>query len=61
MRQRTLKVHEKTTTSSKIGFRQAAMIKGPEIEARAEAEGGALAVKEDPQFTIAVTRGATVK
>jgi len=59
LRQRDLKVHEKTTYASKVNFKTAQMIKPSDSDEEKE-EGDtdkAVAVKDDPQFTIAVTRG----
>lgn len=59
MKQRELKVHEKTTYASKVNFRTASMIRPADSDEDGEAEDSdkAVAVKDDPQFTIAVTRG----
>merc|ERR1712154_433151 len=61
-RQRKLKVHEKTTYASRVNFRTAAMIhpQGSESEEEEDADK-AVAVKDDPQFTIAVTRDRHVE
>lgn len=51
-------MHEKSTYASRVNFRTAAMIHPPESESESEEESDkAVAVKDDPQFTIAVTRG----
>lgn len=58
MRQRELKVHEKTTYASRVCFRPATLIHPPESDSDDEIESDkAVAVKDDPQFTIAITRG----
>lgn len=59
LRQRDLKVHEKTTYASKVNFKTAEMIKPTDSdeEEKEEETDKAVAVKDDPQFTIAVTRG----
>ena len=58
LRQRELKVHEKTTYASKVNFKTASMIKPADSdEEKEEDTDKAVAVKDDPQFTIAVTRG----
>lgn len=58
-KQRKLHVHEKTTYASRVNFRTAAMINPTESsdEDGEEESDKAVAVKDDPQFTIAVTRG----
>lgn len=62
LRQRSLKVHEKTTYASRVNFRTAAMIHPQESESEEEEENDkAVAVKDDPQFTIAVTRDRHVE
>ncbi|CAL1543352.1 unnamed protein product [Lymnaea stagnalis] len=62
MRQRELKVHEKTTYNSRVCFRPASMIQPPESESEEEEEGDkTVAVKDDPQFTIAITRDRHVE
>lgn len=62
LRQRDLKVHEKTTYASKVNFKTAEMIKPTDSDEEKEEEetDKAVAVKDDPQFTIAVTRGIGV-
>lgn len=59
LRQRDLKVHEKTTYASKVNFKTAQMIKPMDSDEEKDDEetDKAVAVKDDPQFTIAVTRG----
>lgn len=54
-----MKVHEKTTYASKVNFRTTAMIHPADSDSEKEEEDSdkAVAVKDDPQFTIAVTRG----
>ncbi|XP_012943356.1 cilia- and flagella-associated protein 100 isoform X2 [Aplysia californica] len=62
LRQRNLKVHEKTTYASRVNFRTAAMIHPAESESEEEEDTDkAVAVKDDPQFTIAVTRDRHVE
>ncbi|XP_064605525.1 LOW QUALITY PROTEIN: cilia- and flagella-associated protein 100-like [Liolophura sinensis] len=63
VRQRQLKVHEKTTYASKINFRTAGMIHPADSEEDEKEEDSdkAVAVKDDPQFTIAVTRDRHVE
>ncbi|GFO44040.1 coiled-coil domain-containing protein 37-like isoform x1, partial [Plakobranchus ocellatus] len=62
IRQRNLRVHEKTTYASRVNFRTAAMIHPAESESEEEEESDkAVAVKDDPQFTIAVTRDRHVE
>lgn len=59
-RQHKLPVHEKTTYNSRINYRNSAMIQPKPSDDEAEQESdNAVAVKDDPQFTIAVTRGKT--
>ena len=53
-------VHEKSTYASRVNFRTASMIHPAESDDEEEKEEDtdkAVAVKDDPQFTIAVTRG----
>ena len=61
IRQRKLKVHEKTTYATRINFKTASMIRPADSdddkEKSDEDDGRAVAVKDDPQFTLAVTRG----
>ena len=61
IKQRSLKVHEKTTYATRINFKTAQMIRpadsDEEQEKSDEDDGRAVAVKDDPQFTLAVTRG----
>lgn len=63
LKQRELKVHEKTTYASKVNFRTASMIRPADSDDDGEAEDSdkAVAVKDDPQFTIAVTRDRHVE
>ncbi|XP_074644117.1 cilia- and flagella-associated protein 100-like isoform X2 [Tubulanus polymorphus] len=61
IKQRHLKVHEKTTYAAKVNFRTASMIRPADSDDEKEKddddeEEKALAVKDDPQFTLAVTR-----
>ena len=62
--QRKLKVHEKTTYTSRVNTKTAAMRKiadGSEDEfveeEKKKEKDGVIAVKDDPQFTLAITRG----
>nr|XP_054750481.1 cilia- and flagella-associated protein 100-like isoform X2 [Lytechinus pictus] len=61
IKQRGLKVHEKTTYTSRVNALRASMRRPlDELDAEEDDEAGdekALAVKDDPSFTIAVTRG----
>ena len=61
LRQRQLKVHEKTTYASKVNFKTAQMIHPRDSDEEPEEEDTdkAVAVKDDPEHTIAVTRGRT--
>lgn len=63
LRQRDLRVHEKTTYASKVNFKTASMIKPTDSddEEGEEESDKAVAVKDDPQFTIAVTRDRHVE
>lgn len=63
LRQRDLKVHEKTTYASKVNFKTAQMIKPTDSDEEKDEEetDKAVAVKDDPQFTIAVTRDRHVE
>ncbi|WAR25891.1 CP100-like protein [Mya arenaria] len=63
LRQRDLKVHEKTTYASKVNFKTAQMIKPTDSDDEKDEEetDKAVAVKDDPQFTIAVTRDRHVE
>ncbi|XP_045165036.1 cilia- and flagella-associated protein 100-like isoform X2 [Mercenaria mercenaria] len=63
LRQRDLKVHEKTTYASKVNFKTAQMIKPTDSDEEKDDEetDKAVAVKDDPQFTIAVTRDRHVE
>ncbi|XP_071486505.1 cilia- and flagella-associated protein 100-like [Diadema antillarum] len=65
IKQRGLKVHEKTTYTSRVNALRASMRKPlEELDAEEEEEEGdekALAVKDDPAFTIAVTRDRHVE
>ncbi|KAL4227041.1 hypothetical protein ACF0H5_015017 [Mactra antiquata] len=63
LRQRDLKVHEKTTYASKVNFKTAQMIKPTDSDEEKDEEDTdkAVAVKDDPQFTIAVTRDRHVE
>ena len=57
-----MKVHEKTTYSSRVNAKTAAMRKigeesdDEEVEEKKDKDG-AIAVKDDPQFTLAITKG----
>ena len=64
VQQRSLKVHEKTTYTSRVNAKTAAMRKiGSESEDDffeeeiKKEKDGVIAVKDDPQFTLAITRG----
>ena len=61
IKQRSLKVHEKMTYATKINFKTSDMIRpadsDEEMQKSDEDDGRAVAVKDDPQFTLAVTRG----
>lgn len=64
VQQRSLKVHEKTTYTSRVNAKTAAMRKiGGESEDEffeeeiKKEKDGVIAVKDDPQFTLAITRG----
>ncbi|KAL8558193.1 hypothetical protein ACOMHN_036282 [Nucella lapillus] len=64
IRQRKLHVHEKTTYASRVNFRTTSMIHPADSEDEEEEEeetDKAVAVKDDPQFTIAVTRDRHVE
>ncbi|KAL3853111.1 hypothetical protein ACJMK2_016688 [Sinanodonta woodiana] len=64
LKQRQLRVHEKTTYASRVNFKTAAMIKPADSDEEKEEEEDsdkAVAVKDDPQFTIAVTRDRHVE
>ena len=64
LRQRNLKVHEKTTYSTRVNFRTASMIhphESSEEEEEEEDKEKAVPLKDDPQFTIAVTRDRHVE
>ncbi|XP_025108512.1 cilia- and flagella-associated protein 100-like [Pomacea canaliculata] len=61
-RQHKLHVHEKTTYNTRINYRNSAMIQPKPSDDEAEQESdNAVAVKDDPQFTIAVTRDRHVE
>lgn len=62
--QRKLKVHEKTTYTSRVNTKTAAMRKIADDsedefveEEKKKEKDGVIAVKDDPQFTLAITRG----
>jgi len=63
IKQRSLKVHEKTTYATRVNFKTAQMIhpESSEEEKEDSDEDGALNVKDDPQFTLAVTRDRHVE
>ncbi|XP_063953332.1 cilia- and flagella-associated protein 100-like isoform X2 [Lytechinus pictus] len=65
IKQRGLKVHEKTTYTSRVNALRASMRRPlDELDAEEDDEAGdekALAVKDDPSFTIAVTRDRHVE
>ncbi|CAD5122009.1 DgyrCDS10461 [Dimorphilus gyrociliatus] len=57
IRLRDLKVHEKTTQATRINFKTARMIKPIESDEERERDDDEIVpVKEDPEFTLAVTR-----
>ena len=62
--QRKLKVHEKTTYTSRVNTKTTAMRKIADDsedefveEEKKKEKDGVIAVKDDPQFTLAITRG----
>lgn len=63
IQQRKLKVHEKTTYTTRVNAKTAAMRKiahesdDEVVEEEKKDKDGAIAVKDDPQFTLAITRG----
>ena len=63
IRQRHLKIHEKTTYTTRINFKTPSTIRpadsddSDEKKDDEEDDGKGVTVKDDPQFTIAVTRG----
>lgn len=64
VQQRSLKVHEKTTYTSRVNAKTAAMRKIADEgedefveEEKKKEKDGVIAVKDDPQFTLAITRG----
>lgn len=64
VQQRSLKVHEKTTYTSRVNAKTAAMRKIADDgedefveEEKRKEKDGVIAVKDDPQFTLAITRG----
>ncbi|XP_060082227.1 cilia- and flagella-associated protein 100-like [Ylistrum balloti] len=63
LRQRGLHVHEKTTYSSKVNFRTASMIRPADSDEEKDGEDGdkTVSVKDDPQYTIRVTRDRHVE
>ncbi|KAK2571476.1 Cilia- and flagella-associated protein 100 [Acropora cervicornis] len=68
VQQRSLKVHEKTTYTSRVNAKTAAMRKiGGESEDEffeeeiKKEKDGVIAVKDDPQFTLAITRDRHVE
>lgn len=66
IKQRSMKVHEKTTYSSRVNAKTAAMRKIGEESDDEEGEekkdkDGAIAVKDDPQFTLAITKDRHVE
>lgn len=60
-RQKKLKVHEKTTYTTRINAKTSAMIRPADVfeekECLEEDDGKAMTVKDDPDFTLSVTRG----
>ncbi|XP_002742365.1 cilia- and flagella-associated protein 100-like [Saccoglossus kowalevskii] len=66
IKQRGLKVYEKTTYASRVNAKRASMRQptddsDDELEGDAEDTDKAVAVKDDPQFTLAVTRDRHVE
>ncbi|XP_078595785.1 cilia- and flagella-associated protein 100-like isoform X4 [Branchiostoma floridae x Branchiostoma japonicum] len=65
VKQRNLRVHEKTTYATRVNAKTASMrkavIESSESEDEREDEDKAVAVKEDPSWTIAVTRDRHVE
>ncbi|XP_068759305.1 cilia- and flagella-associated protein 100-like isoform X1 [Montipora capricornis] len=66
--QRSLKVHEKTTYTSRVNAKTAAMRKIADEsedefieEEKKKEKDGVIAVKDDPQFTLAITRDRHVE
>lgn len=66
--QRSLKVHEKTTYTSRVNAKTAAMRKIADDsedefieEEKKKEKDGVIAVKDDPQFTLAITRDRHVE
>ena len=61
LKQRNLKVHEKMTYTTKINFKSKSVIRpdpsDDEEDKSDDEENRTVAVKEDPQFVLAVTRG----
>lgn len=66
IQQRKLKVHEKTTYTSRVNAKTAEMRKIGQasddeiVEEEKKDKDGAIAVKDDPQFTLAITRGVAL-
>ncbi|XP_020619438.1 cilia- and flagella-associated protein 100-like [Orbicella faveolata] len=68
VQQRSLKVHEKTTYTSRVNAKTAAMRKIADEgddefveEEKKKEKDGVIAVKDDPQFTLAITRDRHVE
>lgn len=68
VQQRSLKVHEKTTYASRVNAKTAAMRKIADEdedefveEEKKKEKDGVIAVKDDPQFTLAITRDRHVE
>ncbi|XP_013381781.1 cilia- and flagella-associated protein 100 isoform X2 [Lingula anatina] len=62
IKNRNKKVHEKTTYASRVNFRTAQMIRPADSDEEKEEDSDkALAVKEDPQFVLAVTKDRHVE
>ncbi|XP_031571792.1 cilia- and flagella-associated protein 100-like [Actinia tenebrosa] len=67
IQQRKLKVHEKTTYTTRVNAKTAAMRKiahesdDEVVEEEKKDKDGAIAVKDDPQFTLAITRDRHVE
>ncbi|BFZ08075.1 hypothetical protein BsWGS_11113 [Bradybaena similaris] len=62
LRQHSLKVHEKSTYASRINFRPISIICPPDSESEEEeVTDKAVAVKDDPKFTLDVTKDPNVE
>ena len=64
LRQRSLHVQDKTTYATKINFKTASMIHPADSDSDGMEQdvddGKSVAVKDDPEFTLAVTRGISL-